>query len=109
MKLFGFSYQIGKALGVKIGCQEYKAKYVIPNPSPLSHQLELGEKQKLSLFDVDSDDEVISYEDGSVPRLVVMPVVDSANPLVELKGIDVVISDSMVEGKRTLVRLSQVN
>lgn len=99
MKLSRFSYQMGEAKGVKMGCEECKAKYAVENPLLRSLMPELAEKEKLLLSDIDSDDKVFPCEDDSAPRVEANLTVDSANPSVELEGINVVISTLVAEEK----------
>lgn len=101
IKLSGFYCLMGKARGVKIGHEECKVKYAMPNPLQWSFLSKLGEEEKFSLSDSDSNDEVVSREDGYAPRAAVMPAMDSAKPQLNLEGIDLVISNPLIEGKKT--------
>lgn len=68
------------------------------NPPPRSLPTEIIEDEKLSLSDIEQEDEATLCEDDSA-HLVATPNVVFANPLVELKGIDVVISDPVADEK----------
>lgn len=46
-----------------MGREECKAKYVMENPPPRSPLPQIIEEEKLSLSDVDSNDETIPYKD----------------------------------------------
>lgn len=80
-----------------MGCEEEKAKYVMPNPLPRSLPPKIVEEDKCSLFDVDSEEEAIPCEDEFAR--VATTHVEYANPSVELGEIDVVISDPVVDKK----------
>lgn len=57
--------------------------YVVENPWSYS----LGEEENLLISNMDSDEEVIPFEDGYAPCTATISLVDSANPSIELKGL----------------------
>lgn len=59
LKLSGFSNRMGEVRRIKVDRKECKAKYVISKSPPMSPLPEIVEKEKLSLFDIDLDDEAI--------------------------------------------------
>lgn len=46
---------MGETKGIKIGREEGKAKYTMPNPSPRSLPPEMPEDEKPYLYDVDTE------------------------------------------------------
>lgn len=101
MKLFGFSYRMGEAKKIKVGREDCKSKYYVASPSPRSHLPELVEEENLLLSDIDSDDddEVIPCKADSAPCTAAFPAMGFANSSVELEGIEVVISNPVVDEK----------
>lgn len=95
IKLFEFSYRTGKAKGIKVGRKDGKVKYVVPNP-PLRFPLpEILEDEKLSLSDVDMEDEATPKDDSNPD--VVTPTEEPANLSIKLWRIDVIVSDPTID------------
>lgn len=94
---------MGAAKGIKIGWEKGKANYAVPNPPPRSHLPKMLEHEKLSLFDIDTNDEaplkaILFLLPTAATIIADVHFVEPANLSTELKIIDVVISDPTVDG-----------
>lgn len=65
MKLFGLPYRMEEDKGIRVGREECKSKYVVEKPLPKSSLPKLVENVKLSLCDIELENEAVPCKNDS--------------------------------------------